>query len=103
MDGIIIIKNVKVRFLTTKEDKYENEISYFKLVDKNIENKLAVINKEGYKTPYFKTDDGKILLKCKNKYVKVEVKKDDPINCEIHFKYFKMEDFEGYYMSCLKN
>ena len=98
MDDIIIVKNVKLSYITTKEDKYENEICYFKL-GKNMENKFSAMNKVGFKTPYFETTDGKFLLKCKNKYVKIELKKDEPINCEIHFKHYKMDSFEGYYVN----
>ena len=98
MDDIIIVKIVKLTFITTKEDKYENEISYFKL-GKNMENKFSAMNKVGFRLPYFEATDGKFLLKCKNKYIKIELKKDEPINCEIHFKYYKMEEFEGYYVS----
>ena len=59
------------------------------------------MNKVGFRLPYFETVDGKFLLKCKNKYIKIELKKDEPINCEIHFKRYKMEGFEGYYISKL--
>ena len=100
-DDIITVKNVKVRFLCTKEDKYENEITYFKLA-KNMENKFTALNKVGFKVPYFETNDGKFLLKVKHKNVKInELKKDEPINCEVHFKYYKMSDFDGYYVSKL--
>ena len=102
MEDIIILKNIKLTFISTKEDKYENEISYFKL-GKNMENKFSALNKVGFRVPYFETSDGKFLLKCKTKYVKIEFKKDEPINCEIHFKHYKMEQFEGWYVSCLKN
>ena len=89
---------MKLTFITTKEDKYENEISYFRL-GKNMENKFSAMNKVSFRLPYFGTTDGKLLLKCKDKYIKIELKKDEPINCEIHFKYYKMSDFEGYYVS----
>ena len=32
----ILFKNVRVEYLSTKLDKYNNEISYFKIKDKNI-------------------------------------------------------------------
>ena len=90
MEDIIIVKNVKLLFIVTKENKYENEISYFKLA-KNMENKFTALNKVGFKVPYFETTDGKFLLKVKHKNVKInELKKDEPITCEIHFKYYKL-------------
>lgn len=99
-DEITVVKNVKLRYLTTKEDKYENEILYFKLA-KQMENKFSSINKVCYKLPYFETIDGKFLLKCKTKYVKIELKKDEPINCEVHLEHYKMDNFEGDYVSKL--
>lgn len=61
--------------------------------------KFSAINKVGFKLPYFETNDGKLLLKVKSKNVKInELKKDEPITCEVHFKHYKMEDFEGYYV-----
>ena len=86
MEDIIILKNIKLTFISTKEDKYENEVSYFKL-GKNMENKFSQINKVGMKNPYFEISEGKYLLKVKNKYIKIELKKDEPINCEIHLKH----------------
>ena len=50
MEDIIIVKNVKLTFITTKEDKYENQISYFRL-GKNMENKFSAMNKVGFRLP----------------------------------------------------
>jgi len=47
-DDITVVKNVKVRFLSIKSDKYGNEISWFR-IDKNSIGKLSVINKIGFK------------------------------------------------------
>ncbi len=101
MEDIIILKNIKLTFLSTKEDKYDNEISYFRL-GKNMENKFSQINKVGFRLPYFEISEQKYLLKVKNKYIKIDLKKDEPINCEIHLKYYKIDNFEGFYVSTLK-
>ena len=71
-DEITVIKNVKVRYLTTKMDKYDNEIIWFK-IDKTSIGKLFVINEVDFKLPYFETDDGKILLKVKSKMLKLMI------------------------------
>ena len=40
-DEKITIKNVKAEYITTKTDKYENEICYFKLRDKKYRFKIC--------------------------------------------------------------
>jgi len=100
-DDITVVKNVKVRFLSTKEDNYNNSICWFK-VDKGSINKFSALKKDGFKLPYFESNDGKTLLKVKSKNVKIDdLKNDVVISCDIGFKYYKMGDFEGYYVSKL--
>ena len=43
-DDITVVKNVKVRYLSTKEDNYNNSICWFK-VDKSSINKLSGLKK----------------------------------------------------------
>ena len=100
-DEITVIKNVKVRYLTTKMDKYDNELIWFR-IDKTSIAKLNVLNKVDFKLPYFETDDGKTLLKVKSKNVKLnDLTNDVVIACDIAFKYYKMGDFEGYFVNRL--
>ena len=99
----ITIKNVKLEYLPTKSDKYENEISYFKIKDRNIDQKFISLNKEGYKQPYFKTNKGSYILKAKTKYLKMkELKKDETVSTDIIFKPYEMEDNHGYYVKMVK-
>lgn len=99
----ITIKNIKLEYLTTKHDKYENEISYFKIKDKNIDQKFVSINREGYKQPYFKTDKGSYILKVKTKYLKLkELKKDEPVSTDIIFNPYEMDNNKGYYVKMVK-
>ena len=80
---------------------YNNSICWFK-IDKNSINKLSVLNKVGYKLPYFETEDFKTLLKVKSKHVKIdELKNDVVIACDIGFKYYKMNDVQGFYVNKL--
>ena len=74
MEDIIILKNIKLTFISTKEDKYDNEISYFRLA-KNMENKFSQINKVGMRVPCFEISEQIYLLMVKNKYIKIELKK----------------------------
>ncbi len=102
MEDKVGIKNIKLEFIVSKIDKYENEITYFKIVDKNMDNKFSSINKDKFNLPYFKTNDGKYLLKVKTKYVKIDdLNKDMTYICDLTFKYYKMGDVEGYYVSKL--
>ena len=99
-DEIIVIKNVRVVYITTKQDRYNNEQAYFKIKDKNIEPKFSPIIKDGFNLPWFKSDKGQYILKVKSKYVKLnEPKKDLPVIVDIDFKYYKMNDVEGHYVS----
>ena len=63
----IVIKGVKLTFLSTKTDIYKNENCFFKIRSKDIESKLSKLNVEGYKMPWFEGKDGKFLLKAKLK------------------------------------
>ena len=55
-DEKVVIKNVRVEYITTKTDKFNNETCYFKLKDKNIDLKFAAVIKEGFNLAWFKTD-----------------------------------------------
>ena len=60
----IIIKNVKVEYMATKTDTYDNELCYFKLIDKNTDQKFESVIKETFKKhPWFLSDNGTKILK----------------------------------------
>ncbi len=103
MSDKTVIKNLKIEYITQKVDNYNNETTYFKILDKHIDNQFAIVNKDGYKLPYFKSNDDKnYLLKVKSKYVKIEdLNKDMTYIVDLELKYYKMGDAEGYYISKL--
>ena len=71
----------------------------FKMRDKNFEAKFAPLMKDSHKLPWFKTDKGHYLLKVKTKYSKVkELKKEETVLLEVVFKYYKMNEMEGFYV-----
>ena len=75
-DEKVIVKNVRVEYITTKTDKFNNETCYFKLKDKNIDTKFSALIKDKHKTPWFQTDKGHYILNVKTKYIKLkELKK----------------------------
>ena len=53
-DEKVVIKNVRVEYITTKTDKFDNETCYFKLKDKNIDTKFSVLINEGFNKPGLK-------------------------------------------------
>ena len=67
------VNGLLVEYLSTKIDKYDNEISYFKLIDKNYKNKMSAILKEvcdEIKMPFWKTEDHEYILKVKKTHTK---------------------------------
>ena len=101
-DDKIVIKHARVEYITTKTDAFENEISYFKLKDKNIELKFAAIMKTDFRLPFFKSDKGYYLLKVKTKYNKLKtMNKDETVLVDVSFKYYKMNESEGFYVNSL--
>ncbi len=99
----VIIKGLKLEFLATKIDNYNNEISYFKIKNKNVNEVFNTVNKENYTLPYFKSsNDTNYILKVKTKYMKLgELNKDMIYLCNADLKYYKMGTSQGYYLSKL--
>ena len=96
----IVIKNIRVEYITTKTDNYNYELRYFKIKDKSIEQKNKPFIKEQYKLPWFKTDKGQNILKVKQKYIKLkELTKDKEMVIDMSFKYYEINDIQGYYVS----
>jgi len=55
-----------------------------------------------FNLPWFKSEKGQSILKVKTKYCKAkEFKKEGPVICDMTFKYYKMNDMEGYYVSLI--
>ncbi len=101
-DDKVTIKNVKVEYITTKTDAFDNENCYFKMKDKNMELKFAAIMKAGFRMPWFKSDKGYYVLKLKTKYSKLKhLQKEEPVLVDTVFKYYKINDSEGFYVSSM--
>ena len=58
-DEVLVIKNAKLEYITTKTDNYDNEIAYFKIKDKNVEHKLEKYDKPEFRIPTVNSDKGK--------------------------------------------
>ena len=100
------VNGLLAEYLSTKTDKYDNEISYFKLIDKNYKNKMSSILKEvcdEIKMPFWKTEDHEYILKVKKKYTPKNILDvNEIVTVNLTFKYYCMETNEdkllqGYY------
>ena len=101
-EELITIKKIRVEYLSTKQDKYNQDVSYFKIKDFDIDTRFAIIKREGYIVPMFKSENGITILKTKQKYVKLkEPKRDEIVTVDIGFHYYKMNGIEGYYVRSL--
>jgi len=103
MNENILIKNAKLEYLTTKTDNYDNEVSYFKIIDKTIENKMQKWNNDDFKMPFFKAKQGKDqILKVKQKYIRIKnLTKEEPLSVDIQMKFYELNDITGFYVSKL--
>ena len=104
-NNTITINELVVEYLSTKADKWDNEIVYFKIVDPSFRAKLKPlfsVNDEGLlKMPIWVTDKNEHLFKVKAKIVNKlqEFVKHALYLVNINFEYYHMEeaDCKGYY------
>ena len=100
----MVFYKIKVAYLSTKTDNYDNDITYFKISTKDIEGKLSKLKMDGYKLPWFKTADGKYTLKVKTKYVNVpDLEKMKVYSLNISFMYYSIDGKDGYYVKSIDN
>ena len=101
------VNDLLCEYLTTKVDKYDNEISYYKVIDKNFKQKMSSILKEQNeecRMHFWKTDDGEYILKVKKKFTpKIQLEQGDIITTNLRFKYYAMQKdddklLQGYYL-----
>ena len=103
MNENILIKNAKLEYLTSKTDDYDNEVSYFKIIDKTIESRMQKWNNEDFKMPFFKSNKGQDkILKIKQKYIKLkDLKKDESLTVDLLLKFYEIDGKTGFYVSKL--
>ena len=98
----IVIKGIKLAYLNTKTDSYKNDITYFKISSKDIDGKLSKLNVDGYKLPWFKTEDGKYTIKTKSKHVNIkDLERMKVYFVNISFMYYSISGNEGYYIKAI--
>ena len=85
------INGLITEYLSTKTDKYDNEVSYYKVIDKNVKNKMSAIfaqQCDECKMPFWRTEESEYILKCKKKYApKKDLEDHDIVTVNIVFKY----------------
>ena len=93
-DEIITLDEIKLKYITTKIDKYNNEFVYYSIQNKDFDNVLQDIEAD-MKCPWFKGKGG-YVLKVKSRYLQEEQK----INGEavISLKQYEYENKKGYYV-----
>ena len=100
------INGLITEYLSTKTDNYDNEVSYYKIIDKNYKSKMSNILKEvcdEVKMPFWKTEEGEYILKVKKKYTpKKTPDVNEVVTVNSMFKYYCMETnddklLQGYY------
>ena len=101
------VNDLLCEYLTTKVDKYDNEISYYKIVDDTFKIKMKNILKEQCeecKMPFWRTDDQDIILKIKTKNIipEKDLKSNDIVSLNMTFKYYCMQKddklLQGYFI-----
>ena len=109
-NNTVTINELIVEYLSTKKDNYDNEVSYFKIVDPAFRAKLKPLfslNDEGLlKIPIWATDKSEHILKVKSKFVN---NSQDLVKNALHiintnFEFYHMEqnDVKGYYAKITK-
>ena len=109
-NNTVTINELIVEYLSTKKDNYDNEVSYFKIVDPAFRAKLkplSSLNEEGLmKMPIWVTDKTEHILKVKSKFVN---NSQDLVTNALHiininFEFYHMEqnDIRGYYAKITK-
>ena len=111
-NNIIEIKDLKLEFIITKTDDYQNEISYIKVVDKAFKSKLQPILSQvcdDCKLPLWKSEDGIYILKCKNRWMPENkvFEKNEIFVANLNFNYYNMAKDEaliqGFYLKVSTN
>lgn len=106
----VTINELIVEYLSTKNDNYNNEVSYFKIVDPAFRAKLKPLfslNDDGLlKIPIWASDKMEHILKVKTKFVNnlQDLVKNALYIININFEFYHMEEtnLKGYYAKITK-
>ena len=96
--GPIEIKNIKVTYISTKTDKFNNTRCYFNVSDSKTKKRLTPILSqtcEECRLPLWKTEDGQYMLKVKSKFAPQMLECQSEHSVKLLFKYYCMENDDG--------
>ena len=97
--NILDVNGLLLEYIVTKTDKYDNEVSYFKVIDKNCKFQMASSLKEvcdECNMPFWKTEDHEYMLKVKKRnHPKKVMENNDIVTANLSFKYYRMEKDDG--------
>ena len=93
-DGIVL-KNLNLKYLNTKIDKYENEYSYYTILNDNIKN-IATKLSDSKRLPYFLGSDN-FVLKIKSRYLTDAQKVSG--TAIVNMKEYDYNEYTGYYVN----
>ena len=89
------VNGLLTEYLSTKTDKYDNEVSYFKLIDKNLKGKMSAILSQQCdecKVPFWKTEDHEYILKVKKRHTPKNILDvNEIVTVNLTFKHYCME------------
>jgi hypothetical protein len=111
-NNIIEINNIKLEFIITKTDNYENEISYLKVIDKQFKTKLQpIVSQTGddVRLPIWRSEDGFYMIKVKRKWMpERDFENNEIVTADLNFHYFNMAKddgdlLQGYYVKLITN
>ena len=93
-DGIVL-KNLNVKYLNTKTDKYENEYAYYAILNDNIKC-IATKLGDAKKLPYFLGSDN-FILKIKTRYLTEEQKICG--TATVNMKHYEYNEYSVYFVN----
>ena len=94
----IEIKNLTVTYISTKTDKFENVICYFKVTDTKAKKILTPIVSQicpECRLPLWETENIEYMLKVKQKYAPKGLTADAELQVMLTFKYYCMSVGDG--------
>ena len=94
----IEIKNINVTYISTKTDKFDNTICYFKVTDTKAKKRLSPILSQmcdECRLPLWKTESNEYMLKVKPKNAQALLVTDTALTVMLTFNYYCMEVASG--------
>ena len=96
-DGIVL-KNLNLKYLSTKTDKYDNEYAFYAILNDNIKC-IATKLSDSKRLPYFLGSDN-FVLKIKTRYLTEEQKVSG--KATVNMKEYEYNEYSGYFVNSIE-